>query len=165
LSEFFSQDISIIENDETDSRTIFESPGPTVVSSATLEVWRLVSELSIDELRMRFRPNLEVGGVEPFWEDRLFRDDRQLQRFPSRHSVVGRRQSLPTLVVPTRDATTGRLGIGLRTAIQQTSRTTLPLWSPRSRFDHFYRLSTNTRRRDEGTAMIHVGDPIELLAA
>ncbi|KAI9011839.1 MOSC domain-containing protein [Hyaloraphidium curvatum] len=48
-----------------------ESPGPTVVSTASLEAVGSWFGLSLDEARARFRANLEVDGVPAFFEDRL----------------------------------------------------------------------------------------------
>jgi len=41
---------------------------------------------------------------------------------------------------------------------------TLPSWSTRSRFDHFYRVSINTRvPHSEIGKQIHVGDSVEII--
>ena len=49
-----------------------DSPGPTIISVATLaEIGRWFG-LKIDDVRRRFRTNIEIDGVPPFWEDRLF---------------------------------------------------------------------------------------------
>src|SRR3990172_1570067 len=49
-----------------------DAPGPTLISTATLEqVATWFPGLTLDEARLRFRTNLEIDGVEPFWEDRL----------------------------------------------------------------------------------------------
>jgi hypothetical protein len=39
----------------------------------------------------------------------------------------------------------------------------LPAWSPRDRFDHFYRFSTNTRVATfQSNQLLRVGDPVLL---
>jgi uncharacterized protein YcbX len=48
-----------------------EAPGPTLVATASLvEVGRWFG-LGLDEVRRRFRANLEVGDCDAFWEDTL----------------------------------------------------------------------------------------------
>ena len=48
-----------------------DAPGPTLVSTGSLaEVARWFG-LALDDVRRRFRVNLEVDGCEPFWEDTL----------------------------------------------------------------------------------------------
>jgi hypothetical protein len=50
-----------------------ESPGPTVVADATLgAIAGWFPGLGPDDCRRRFRANLVVVGVEPFWDDRLY---------------------------------------------------------------------------------------------
>jgi uncharacterized protein len=47
--------------------------GPTIVSEGSLqEVVRWFPGLTLENARRRFRSNLELGSLEPFWEDRLF---------------------------------------------------------------------------------------------
>jgi hypothetical protein len=58
------------------------APGPTVVSAATLaEVSSWYEELALEEIRRRFRANLIIDGVEPFWEDRLYSEEGRFVRF------------------------------------------------------------------------------------
>jgi uncharacterized protein YcbX len=48
-------------------------PGPTVVSTGSLEtVCEWFPEISLEGARLRFRASLEISGMEPFGEDRLF---------------------------------------------------------------------------------------------
>ena len=47
-------------------------PGPTVICTATLvEVTSWYPGLALEQVRLRFRANLEFGGVPAFWEDQL----------------------------------------------------------------------------------------------
>lgn len=49
--------------------------GPSIISTATLrEVASWFPKIDLDSMRRRFRANLEIGGVPPFWEDRLVAD-------------------------------------------------------------------------------------------
>lgn len=162
LSDFFSLSVSIIENCETGFPDDLDSPGPTVVSTATLQtVADWFDGLSIDEVRRRFRANIEVGGVEPFWEDQLFHADKTPKPFRIGQVLFGGINPCQRCVVPTRDSQTGELTpleFSKHFALQREE--SLPSSSPREKFDHFYRLSTNTRRLDQGTGQIHVGDEI-----
>ena len=170
LSDFFSLDVSIIENGATGFPDDLDAAGPTIVSTATLQtVADWFEGLSLDEVRRRFRANIEVGGVEPFWEDRLVRSGPNLQRFRiGKISFVGV-NPCPRCVVPTRDSRTGDIHPPLFS--QQFSKNraaTLPDWADRSLFTHYYRLSTNTRLLEPGAvdpeaAEIRIGDLIEVL--
>ena len=48
-----------------------EAPGPTLISTASLEEVARWLGLDLAEARRRFRMNLEIGGCEAFWEDTL----------------------------------------------------------------------------------------------
>lgn len=48
-----------------------EAPGPTLVSTASLEAVGRWFGFDLAEARRRFRANLEVGGCDAFWEDAL----------------------------------------------------------------------------------------------
>jgi hypothetical protein len=166
LSEFFSLEVSIIENDETGFSDDLDAVGPTIISTATLEtVAGWFDGLAVEEVRQRFRANIEVDGVEPFWEDRLFRSDRQPQPFCVGDVVFGGINPCQRCIVPTRDSKTGEL-IPTRFSQVFSSRReeTLPDWAAREHFNHFYRLSTNTRLLERGNGIIRVGDIVELEA-
>ncbi len=164
LSAFFSLEVSLVENDETGFPDDLEAPGPTVVSTATLQtVADWFPGLTVDEVRQRFRANIEVGGVEPFWEDRLYRTDRQPQPFQIGSVLFGGTNPCQRCVVPTRDSQTGEVSpAGFAQQFRRRREETLPAWASRDRFDHFYRLCTNIRRLDQGNATIQVGDHLEI---
>jgi uncharacterized protein YcbX len=75
LGRWFSGELgvecSLIENAASGFPDDTAAPGPTVVSTATLEEVAAWFSLTLDEVRRRFRANLEIDGVEPFWEDRM----------------------------------------------------------------------------------------------
>ena len=49
--------------------------GPTLISTATIRaVASWFDNLDEQGMRLRLRANLEIDGVPPFWEDRLFSD-------------------------------------------------------------------------------------------
>ena len=48
-----------------------EAPGPTLISTASLEEVARWFGLDLPEARRRFRMNLEIGGCDAFWEDSL----------------------------------------------------------------------------------------------
>jgi uncharacterized protein YcbX len=164
LSQFFSLDVSIIENDKVGFPDDLEAPGPTVVSVATLEtVAGWFPGLTVDNIRQRFRANVEIDGVEPFWEDRLFREDKQPQPFRIGNVDFAGTNPCRRCVVPTRDPLTGLITPdAFAKQFQRYREATLPPWSPRSRFDHFYRLTTNTCRIGHEKGLIHVGDAVEI---
>ncbi len=165
LSDFFSLDVSIIENDQTGFPDDTESPGPTIVSRATLEtVAQWFAGMSVDEVRLRFRANIEIDGVEAFHEDRLFRVDRRPQPFRIGDVHFGGINPCQRCVVPTRDPRIGKLAPpSFAQRFEELRRSNLPPWAAKEHFDHFYRLSTNTQLIRLGSGIIRVGDPFEIV--
>lgn len=165
LTDFFSLQTSIVENDSTGFPDDTVSVGPTVVSTATLQtVSGWFNDLPLDEVRNRFRANIEIDGVEPFWEDRLYHADLHLQPFRLGDVVFGGSNPCQRCVVPSRNSQTGDVTPrAFAVAFAKHREASLPEWAPRERFDHFYRLTTNTQLVDLGTGTIRIGDPVEIV--
>ena len=80
-----------------------------------------------------------------------------LAKLPLRAAILVRRP------VPPRDPLTGAILDGFQKRFTQLRESTLPEWSPRERFDHFYRFSTNTRvASSESNKHLRVGDSLRL---
>lgn len=138
------------------------APGPTVISTATLEtVARWFPTLTVDDVRKRFRANLEIEGVEAFWEDQLYGDAGELRPFRIGSVVWGGVNPCQRCAVPARDPVTGEPLPGFQHVFSVRRAQTLPPWATRSRFDHFYRLAINTRLISGAGLSIKVGDPVE----
>lgn len=144
--------------------------GPTIVSSASLEAvcaWfpgLLIDgqRPDLDGARRRFRATLELGGVPAFWEDQLFGPE---ENYPRRFRIgeVAFEGSNPCArcPVPPRHPETAQEIPAFQLHFSAMRRATLPAWSPAARFDHFYRLSTNTRvPSTECGKLLRAGDPV-----
>jgi uncharacterized protein YcbX len=141
------------------------APGPTLVSTATLRaVASWFPGLSLAETRRRFRANLEVDGVEPFWEDQLVG--------PAGSEVAFQIGELGWLgvnpcqrcVVPTRASDTGETNSAFQKHFATCRQESLPRWAPADRFDHFYRLAVNTRlAANLSGGRLRVGDLVTAL--
>jgi MOSC domain-containing protein len=145
LSTQFGFDVVLLENLATGYPDDLEAPGPTLVSTATLEaVATWFDGLTLDETRRRFRANLEIDGVEAFWEDRLVGEPGQLLPFHVGNVSLEGVNSCQRCIVPTRDSSTGEMTHGFSKHFAEQRAATLPPWAPRARFNHFYRLAVNT---------------------
>ncbi|ELY53600.1 hypothetical protein C491_21966 [Natronococcus amylolyticus DSM 10524] len=136
--------------------------GPSVISTATLEtVADWFDGLTVESVRRRMRANVEIGGVEPFWEDRFVGSGA-----PS--FVVGDVRfdgvtPCGRCVVPKRDPATGEELAGFQQRFVEKRRETFPEWADEDAFDHYYTLmliaDVRERYRDRG---LEVGDPVEI---
>lgn len=73
LSDFFELPINLIKNEQGQFMDIPIESSVTIVSESSLTYLQQKMEAySLENLRLRFRTNLEVSGVPPFWEEQLF---------------------------------------------------------------------------------------------
>ncbi len=163
LSEYFGFPVQVVEDAEHGFPDDTESPGPTLISTSTLEAVASWFGLSLDETRLRFRANLEISGVEPFWEDRLVEDSRRTVRFRVGEAVLEGTNPCARCIVPTRAPSTGEMTAAFSKKFAEYRRQTLPAWARAERFDHYYRLALNTRLAYAKSCTIHVGDEVTIL--
>lgn len=165
LSEFFGQPVSFKRNQEVGFPDDLECPGPTVISTATLEeVASWFGPLDAAQLRLRIRANLEIGGVAPFWEDRLYGVQGALVRFRVGECLFDGNNPCQRCVVPPRDPFTGENYPDFARIFAERRAKTLPEWAEKSRFNHYYRLAINTKLPpDQGGKYIRAGDEVEVI--
>jgi uncharacterized protein YcbX len=70
-SETHSKGVLLLERADGGFPDDRETPGPTLVSTASLEEIARWFGFDLTEARRRFRANLELGGCDAFWEDTL----------------------------------------------------------------------------------------------
>ena len=135
--------------------------GPSVISTGTLEeIASWFEGMKADGARRRLRPNVEVGGVPAFWEDRFLGDD------PSGFEIDGIRlegaEACGRCVVPTRDPDTGEPIEEFRQRFIERRRETLPEWIDEDAFEHLYTVMVITSIPEPGRGgKLRVGDEID----
>jgi uncharacterized protein len=167
LSDCLGAPISVRQNPVAGFPDDTTASGPTIVSRATMEeVASWFPGLSVDDVRRRFRPNVEISGVPPFWEDQLFADEGNVINFNICEVRFHGVNPCARCVVPTRDPQTGELYPDFQTRYMTKRRETLPAWSHPSQFDHFYRFAVNTRiNHAEAGKVLHVGDSLAIIGS
>lgn len=106
--------------------------GPSVISTGTLEeVASWFNGVTPEGARRRLRPNVEIGGVPPFWEDRLLGEDAP--SFEIDGIALEGAQACARCVVPTRDPDTGEPIEGFWEAIHRAARSDAPGMGGRKR--------------------------------
>ncbi|MGE3315953.1 MAG: MOSC domain-containing protein [Planctomycetaceae bacterium] len=167
LAAHFKMSVQLVENAITGLPDDTDAPGPTIISTATLEtVASWFDHISLDEARLRFRANLEIGGVEPFWEERLYAAAGQVVRFQVGGVALEGTNPCARCVVPMRDPATGEFDPIFKQQFRTRREATLPAWAHRSRFDHFYRLAINTQPvAGFSGGELNVGDDVQFSGA
>jgi uncharacterized protein len=123
-----------------------EASGATVVSVETLKaIAAWFPGTTLEEIRQRFRANLEIEDAPAFWEDQLMKEPGQL--LPFRIGEVGflGSHACSRCVVPTRNPWVGERDREFQKKFMAKRQETLPQWAVGDRFDHFYRLTLNTQ--------------------
>jgi uncharacterized protein YcbX len=147
-----------------------DAPGPTLVSTASLEEVARWFGFDLTESRRRFRANLEIGGCDAFWED-VLASPAQARRPPSlgelppdvpgdpyadlppvepREFSIGAARFLATnvckrCVVPSRDSKNAAVTAHFRDAFEARRGRGLRADVDVSGWNHLYRLGINTR--------------------
>jgi uncharacterized protein YcbX len=164
LSRYVGRDVAVRRDDDGGFPDDPKAPGPTIVSFETLAaVASWFDGMTIEDVRLRLRANIELDGVPAFWEDRLFGPAGELVGFRIGDVLLGGTNPCARCVVPTRDARTGEPLPAFAKRVAERRAASLPAWADATRFDHFYRLCVNTRTIEARGRQIRVGD--ELLTA
>ncbi len=167
LGEYFSFPVQMLRNTEMGFPDDPQSPGPTVISTATLEtVSQWFPGMDVAGARSRFRTNLEIADCPAFWEDHLFGLAGTARTFQVGHVEFLGVNPCQRCIVPTRDATTGEPIANFQKVFGAKRRETLPEGVDPARFKqwftHFYRLAVNTRLVDQKEQHLQVGAAIHL---
>lgn len=162
LSDYFGFVVRLIRNVEVGFPDDLASPGPTLISTATLaEITTWFPDLTLEQVRRRFRTNLEIDEVPAFWEDRLFSESGEPVPFSVGTAHLLGINPCQRCVVPTRQAETGEAYPSFQKTFVAHRNATLPDWVARSRFNHFYRLAINTRLDpSQSGGEVKVGDGV-----
>ena len=170
LSEVFGIGVLLQERADGGFPDDRDSPGPTLVSTATLHEVARWFGFALAESRRRFRANLEIGDCDAFWEDTLASPARPQLR-PSlldlppdmpvdpyadlpppepREFSIGEARFIATnvcrrCVVPTRDSRTGAATEYFRDAFEARRSRGMRVDVDAGAWGTLYRLGVNTR--------------------
>jgi uncharacterized protein YcbX len=161
LSDHFGEPVRVEEKPDAGFPDDTEASGPTLVCAASLlQVASWFPGLDAGDLRRRFRVNLEVDGVQAFWEDLQFTEHGR-KTFRIGEVELEGVNPCARCVVPARDPETSDVLPGFQRTFMERRAATLPPGVAGQRFDHFYRFTLNTviARGQQGRSL-NVGDPV-----
>jgi uncharacterized protein len=164
LGDYFGFPVKLAQNSLTGFPDDAIASGPTIISTATLEeVTSWFPGITVAEMRRRLRANIEIAGVPPFWEDQLFANQGEVVKFQIGEVLVEGINPCQRCIVPTRNTQTGEAYPNFQKIFTQKRKETLPDWVNKSRFNHFYRLSLNTKiPSSEAGKTLKIGDELRL---
>ncbi len=145
LSDYFGFKVLIKQNNMAGFPDDNMASGPTIISESTVKtVASWFDNISINEMRSRFRTNLEITDTPPFWEDQLFgKEGENLPFYMGDIQFLGI-NPCQRCMVPTRNPLSGENYTEFQKIFVKKRQETLPEWTNKSRFNHYYKLSVNT---------------------
>jgi uncharacterized protein YcbX len=158
FSERLNEPVVLRENTDMGFPDDTESPGPTFVTEASLVRVGEWFALDQDNVRRRFRANIEAGGVEPFWEDRLYGGTLHIGEVRIDAINPCRR-----CIVPSRDPSTGEATMGFQKRFMERREAERGPTPAPHLFDQHYRFTVNTRiPPSEAGRTIREGDLVSI---
>jgi uncharacterized protein YcbX len=152
--ERLGQPLTWTENAEVGFPDDTTAAGPTFVAAASVAVVAAWFGLDVEGTRRRFRHNIEIEGVAPFWEDALYGATVRLGEVDV-HAV----NPCARCVVPSRDARSGEAMAGFQKRFAELREQHLPAGTSTALFNHYYRFTVNTRiAASQGGRTIRLGD-------
>jgi uncharacterized protein YcbX len=150
------QPVTWAENADGGFPDDLEATGPTFVSAASVRAVADWFGLEVDGARRRFRCNIEIDGVDAFWEDALYGGTVSIGGVE-----VQAINPCARCVVPSRDARTGEAMPGFQKRFAELRQQHLPPGTSTAPFNHYYRFTVNTRiDAAEAGKVIRVGDAV-----
>jgi uncharacterized protein len=154
--ERLEQPLTWTENADVGFPDDVVATGPTFVGAASVAAVAGWFGLDVDGTRRRFRGNLEIDGVAPFWEDALYGGTVRLGGVE-----VQAINPCARCVVPSRDAHTGEALAGFQKRFAELRQQHLPPGTSTALFDHYYRFTVNTKiGAAEAGRVIRLGDAV-----
>ena len=165
LSDYFGSSVYLKENKINGFPDDSDASGPTIISTATLEtIAEWFPNLTVEEIRRRLRANLEISGVPAFWEDQLFADKNQWVNFKIGEIEVQGINPCQRCIVPTKNSYTGEITPNFQQQFIKKRKETLPCWINPSQFNHFYRVSVNTKVKNlKQETSLNIGDQVIII--
>jgi uncharacterized protein YcbX len=168
LSAYFSEQLGQPVFMQEDKRQGFPddmtASGPTVISQASLQaVSSWFPNLSLDDIRARFRVNLEVSPAPAFWEDRLFKQSESAKIIQIGTVSLYSSNPCARCSVPIKNPESGIAYEGFYETFIDKRFRNKPSWADAICFDHWYRLSVNTNiQAVEAGKSLALGDAVSI---
>lgn len=165
LSDFFEIKLHFLRRTNGELMDIPGASSVTIVSEASLaSLQKDMPEHSINDLRLRFRANLELSGINAFEEEWLFGDPGIGMRFQIGDVEMIGISPRARCNVPPRNPFTGETNKSFVKNVIKSRSQSLPDNSRLPKYGNFYHLTVNTYiPESEKGKVIKVGDRIQLI--
>ncbi len=165
LEDFFGLKLSFIKRTQGELMDIPKRSSVTIVSEASYQsLLKDILQDDLETLRLRFRANLEIGGVDPYWEEQLFGEPGVGVRFKIGEVEMLGIDPRARCNVPPRNPLSGETDKSFVRNMLKSREEHLPENSSLPQFGHLYHLTVNTYLDPSQIGKtLNLGDPIEIL--
>lgn len=165
LSDFFGYKVFIKQTHDGKFLDIPEYSGLTIISTSSLNALTgFFPEISSEQMRRRFRANIELSGVDAFREDNLFDKPGNTVEYRIGDVKLFGISPRARCIVPTRNPDTGITYPFFTKKFVEFREESLPSDSMIPEYEHFYYLSVDTFIPDsENGKTIFIGDKLEII--
>lgn len=146
VSSHLGYRVTLVENAKIGFPDDTDASGPTVISRETLLALGKSMNMSLDELRRRFRANVELVGGGTLFEDQAFGPPGTIVPLRIGTAQLFGNNPCRRCAVPGRNSWSGETHPGFAKHLSNWREATLGQGISRERFDgNWYRLALNTR--------------------
>lgn len=165
LSDFFGMGIMLVGSEKGELMDVPARSSVTVISEASIaSLQDQLPHYPLEDLRMRFRANLEFTGVDAFWEEQLFAEPGTGIRFRVGNVEMIGVSPRARCNVPPRDPLTGNTDKEFVKRMMQSRKDSLLEGSHLLSYGNLYHLSVDTYvPPSQQGKKLHLGDKVELL--
>lgn len=166
LSDFFEIPVVLVHRQKGELMDVPTRSSVTVVSQASIEsLQKDLPNHSVEDLRLRFRPNIEISGVEAFWEEQLFRPSGEGIRFAIGDVEMTGMSPRARCNVPPRNPLTGETDKQFIKTMLVSRTKTLPANSFLPEYGNLYYFTVDTHLAEkEAGKVMKVGDLVRILS-
>jgi uncharacterized protein len=166
LSGYFGEPISLLQNKQGQLMDIPTASSVTIVSEASLQsLHKDFSDRTLEDVRLRFRATLELGGVEPYWEENLIGEPGNGMRLTIGDIEMIGVSPRARCNVPPRDPLTGITDKTFVKRMMKSRESTLPENSHIRAYGSLYHLTINTYiPATQQGKWLRVGDQLKIIA-
>jgi uncharacterized protein YcbX len=167
LKAFFGEPVSLVQNTQGQLMDIPTASSVTIVSEGSLRsLQQEFSDLTLEDIRLRFRATIELSGVNPYWEENLVGEPGVGTRIQVGEVEMIGVSPRARCNVPPRDPLTGVTDKTFVKRMIRSREATLPEGSHLPAYGNLYHLTINTYIPEtQKGKWIRVGDELKIIEA
>jgi uncharacterized protein YcbX len=164
LGDYFGMKLEFLHNTNGDFMDAPKKGSVSILSEASLESLRTdFTQYSMEDLRLRFRVNIELTGVDAYWEENLFHKPGTAVKFTMGDVEMTGISPRIRCSVPPRNPWTGEKDKSFMKTMKESRAKNLPANSTLPEFGNMYHLAVDAYIPiTEVGKIIKIGDAVKI---